>query len=534
MNLKGIKITKKMYKRISEIGVSNIKSNILQGLEEFKKFTWSNFVKQEFAGLINCLDILDENGCLSNITESQLFIFNYFTDVTEMDIATVLTDREGKNVIIDIEYKSSENVDEKLDVQITKRIMEHMSQLFLNEKYIIIGMNDDGFYRANYYDSNNNIDIVEINELKSLLNSLTNNDYVETVLTQANNLAGIHNLYSDMEKGEFKYYEETKRTTDFILDKINNGTKAIVCLSSPGTGKTVIAFKLFFENEDTMFLIMNQKFYNSLGLTKYFKTGRCFFGSDTFLSQDLSDKIVIIDEVQRLSKERIVEIIEASKATVLFGDAGQAFMPEDLDLDGHKLVSYLREQCVYVCNKELKRSKRFSDSVEKALMFLSSRASTINDSIRIEDYRIKLYYDPKEFLNAYHKCRGGKKMFTTYDFRNNASIIIGDEIFTMASRDYDSFAINAGPENYIGHTLHAISFDVENEFVLLKDICVISKRGKDILYKKGELIKNEEFITKFLNELNILFTRGKKSLHIYTDDLEVYLYLNRKLKSIYQ
>ena len=47
MNLKGIKVTKKMYKRISEIGVSNLKASTLHGLEEFKKFTWSNFVKQE-------------------------------------------------------------------------------------------------------------------------------------------------------------------------------------------------------------------------------------------------------------------------------------------------------------------------------------------------------------------------------------------------------------------------------------------------------------------------------------------------------
>ena len=41
MNLKGIKVTKKMYKRINEIGVSNIKTSALQGLEEFKKFNWS-------------------------------------------------------------------------------------------------------------------------------------------------------------------------------------------------------------------------------------------------------------------------------------------------------------------------------------------------------------------------------------------------------------------------------------------------------------------------------------------------------------
>ena len=534
MNLKGIKITKKMYRKISEIGVSNLKASTLHGLEEFKKFTWSNFVKQEFSALINCMDILEEKGVFSNICDSQLFIFNYYTDVTEMDIATVLTDNDGNNVILDIEYKSGDDAEEKLEEQIIKRIQDHMKQLFLNEKYIVIAMTDRGFYRANYYDSKNNIDIITIEELKSFFENLSNNSYVETILTQANDLAGIHNLYSKMETGEFKYYEETKRTTEFILKKINEGKKAVVCLSSPGTGKTVVAFKLFFENENVMFLIMNQKFYNSLGLTKFFITGRCFFGSDTFLKQDLSDKIVIIDEVQRLNKEKILEIINASKATVLFGDSGQAFMPNDLELDGHKLVNYLKENGIYVHNKELKRSKRYNDSVEKALNFLSSRSLSLKENIVLEDYKINLFYDVNDFLTSYHSCKGGKKMFTTYDYKDISSMLIGDEIFYMADREFYAFAISAGPENYLGHTLHAISFDVENNYICLKNVCVVNKKGKDLLMRKNDDSFNEERITKFLNELNILFTRGKKTLNIYTDDLEVYLYLNKKLKSIYQ
>ena len=534
MNLKGIKLTKKMYKRISEIGVSSIKTSSLQGLEEFKKFNWSNFIKQEFESLIMCINELESNKVLSNISDSQLFIFNYYTDVTEMDIATVLTDKEENNVIIDIEYKSGLEAKEKLDTQLIKRIQDHMQQLFLNEKYVVIAMTENGFYRAVYYNSNSCIDILSVEELKGLINNFSNNNYVETILTQANDLACIHNLYSKMETGDFKYYEETKRTTEFIMAKINEGKKAVVCLSGPGTGKTVVAFKIFFENEDTLFLIMNQKFYNSLGLTKFFITGRCFFGSDTFLRQDLSNKIVIIDEVQRLTKEKILEIIKLSKATILFGDSGQAFMPNDLNLDGHKLVQYLKDNGIYVHNKELKRSKRFNDSVEKTLNFLSSRVQSLKENIILEDYKINLFYDVNDFLNSYHSCKGSKKMFTTYDYRDNTSLLIGDEIFNMADRDFYTFSISVGYENYIGHTLHAISFDVENNYVYLKNVRVKRRKGKDILVKSEIDNINEEKITKFLNELNILFTRGKKSLNIYTDDLEVYLFLNKKLKQIYQ
>lgn len=536
MNLKGIKITKKMYKKISEIGVQNLKSSILYGLEEFKKFTWKSFVKQEFSSLINCIRYLEEKGILDSIGDSQLFVFNYFTDVTEMDIATVLTNQDNNNVIVDIEYKADINSDAKtkLDEQTNKRVNDHMQQLFLNEKYIIICMTDSGFYHANYYNSKENIIINSIEELKLLFNTFSKNDYVETILTQANDLAGIHNLYSKMESGEFKYYEETKRTTEFILDKIKEGKKAIVCFSSPGTGKTVVAFKLFFENNDSLFLIMNQKFYNSLGLTKYFVEGRCFFGSDTFLNQDLSDKLVIIDEAQRLSKEKILEIVNASKATVIFGDPGQSFMPNDLDLDGHKLVGYLKEHGVYVYNKELKRSKRYNDSVEKALGFLTSRATELKENIRLEDYHINIFYDVNEFLKMYHSCKDGKKMFTTYDYRDEHTLQIGGETFYMADKDFYTFSISTGYENYLGHTLHAISFDVEYNFVYLKNVSVISKRNIDILTKKEIDSNDEETIKKFLNELNILFTRGKKSLNIYIDDLEAYLFLNKKLKGIYQ
>ncbi len=534
MNLKGIKITKKMYKRISNIGVSNIKLSTLQGLDEFKKFTWSGFIKQEFAALIKCMDYFEEKELLNNIDDSQLFVFNYYTDVTEMDIATVLTDKEKKNIIVDIEYKSGDKAEEKLDEQIVKRTKDHMKQLFLNEKYIVIAMTDNGFYKANYYDSETNIDIIKLEEVIELFNSFTNNNYVEALLTQANDLAGIHSLYSQMENGELRYYEETKKTTEFILDKINKGKKAVVCLSKPGTGKTVIAFKLFFENENTRFLIMNQKFYNALGLTKYFVKGRCFFGSNTFLNQDLSDKIVIIDEVQRLNKEKILEIINASKATILFGDASQSFMVEDLDLDGHKLIPYLSENGVYVCNKELKRSKRYNESVEKALNYLSSRSEQLKENIVLEDYKIKLYYDSKEFLNSYHYCMGGKKMFTTYDYKDDSSLIIGDETFYIARGDFYNFSISIGPEYYLGHTLHAISFDVENNYIYLKNVCVVNKNNKDFLAKKDSDYNDEEQIRKFLNELNILFTRGKKSLNIYTEDIEVYLLLNKKLKNVYQ
>lgn len=534
MNLKGLKISKKVYKKLNEIDVKKISNKTLMGLDEFKQFSWEGFQKQEFEKLIYSLNSLDTIGLFSNISEKQLFIFNYNTDVTEMDIVTVLKNELDEDVVIDIEYKSGDEADEKLDKQINKRIKEHMPQLFINNKYIIIGMDDTGFYKANYYDGNSNKPILDISKLKDIFESLTDNEYVETILTQANDLAGIHKLYGSMEKKTFNYYEETTKTVDWLLKKYEEGKKAIVIFANPGTGKTVMAFKLFFENENTRFLIMNEKFYKALNLKKYFPSGRCFYGSDTFLSQKLDDKISIIDEAQRLSKETILKIIKSSMFTVIFGDCGQAFMDSDLDLDETGFFEYLKTNDVYVASKRVKRSKRYNNTVEKALYYLTNKSEELKDQIILQDYNIKLYYDINDFLKQYHDCKESKKIFTTFDHCNERVIRIGDEVFEMAERDFAAFAIVSGFENYIGHTLHAISFDVDHNYVYLNNVHIKNRQKKNVLVRDGINIRNELSITKFLNELNILFTRGKKSLNIYVDDFEVYLFLNRKLKDIIQ
>ena len=92
-------------------------------------------------------------------------------------------------------------------------------------------------------------------------------------------------------------------------------------------------------------------------------------------------------------------------------------------------------------------------------------------------------------------------MYTTYDYKHCSTLLIGDEIFTMAERNFYEFSISTGYENYIGHTLHAISFDVENNFVFLRNVCVINKAKKDILANKILTTPTQENITKFLNEL---------------------------------
>ena len=535
MNLKGLKITKYLSKQLFELGSDNVSNDLLKGLEEFKKYSWNSFNKQEFFGLINSLNYLFEKEIFLNLNDEQLFIFNYTTDVTEMDIVTALKKDKKNIIIIDIEYKISNNNKEKIDAQLNERVSEHMIQLFPNQDYILIGMDDDGFYKAIHCRKNKIKVINKIQSLKRILDKYNSANNIETIFTQANDLSMINKLYNQIKDNTFKYYADTKVIYNDIMQKVESGNKVIICFAKPGVGKTILALKLFFENKDSKFLMMNQKFYYALNLEKYFEEKKCFYGSDTFVCQDLSQSITIIDEAQRLTKERLLLISKRSKCTILFGDLNQSFMESDLEITKKELKKYFEDNGLETYIKEINKSKRYNDTVEKALSFLTSRLDNVNDIEKIQDYSINICNSEKEFVDAYKNCSGEKKIFTTYRNKDNKVLTINNEEFYIAPKNEYGYSITNGNENYIGHTLHAISFDVENCFVYLNNVCLIkgkNKRQSYIIYKdKFDNFDNRD-VNKTVNELNILFTRGKKSLTIFTNDLKLYLYLKSKIKKI--
>lgn len=64
---------------------------------------------------------------------------------------------------------------------------------------------------------------------------------------------------------------------------------------------------------------------------------------------------------------------------------------------------------------------------------------------------------------------------------------------------------------------------------------MISLGKKESMFYENVLSKDD--MTKlelFFNKLNVLFTRGKKSLSIYVNDIETYLYLNHKSSKLKQ
>jgi len=291
----------------------------------------------------------------------------------------------------------------------------------------------------------------------------------------------------------------------------------------------IAALKCFFELENTALLLMNIKFYNTLNLNKYYNTKICTWSSDKFLNSNINDKICIIDECQRLSLDQIVQVAKKSKNLILFGDLEQSFMSNDLMCGKKDIENAIKELGKSTKLRPLKTVKRFSNSASKAIECLTNYTDFIPDE-KLHGYKINIYYNESDFLNSYKNYKGTKKIFTTYNNKDNKIMKIATERFWLAGWNYDNFATDYVNEDIIGNTLHAISFDVEHCYVYLPDLKIKEEQGK--IYFINNSTTDNEKTRKLHNELTILFSRGQLSLNIMVNDLKTYLLLNRRYKTL--
>ena len=159
----------------------------------------------------------------------------------------------------------------------------------------------------------------------------------------------------------------------------------------------------------------------------------------------------------------------------------------------------------------------------------------INKDTRLPaDYKINLFYDEHKFMEYYKSQDGIKKIYVPINqAKNYAELNIDGILLRKVDYTDDTFSIWADSLNYYGTTYHALSFDIDHCFIYLNKIHMISLGRKQVLFYKNSCIKEDmENIDLFLNELNVLFTRGRKSLSIYVSDIEVYLYLNLLLSKL--
>lgn len=534
MNIKGLKLNRKLIHLINN-SIDSINGNNLHGIDYFNSFSWKGFTKEEFKNLLKLFVYLDASNVFSIFSDEQTFIFNYSTDVTEIDIATV-AEKDGRPILIDIESKNGtdRDLEKKIKEQIRKRKDDHLPQLIKNNPFLTMGFVNEGFVYGYYFDGNSTFEITNFEGIALILNSFNEYIGVEDYLTQTSNLASIAKVCNDIKEGSYKFYEDTNRHCAKLIDKIGKENASIV-YGHAGTGKSVLALKIFFENADAKILIVNSKLYYALNFNKrYYYENRATFNTEYFLNMIDENTISIVDECQRISIDTMAEIIKKSKITYLFGDNRQACFKGSTLFKSKELEKELKTKYGFiVSSKDINKSRRYSDAVDKALGFLTSKDSNLKDVRLPADYQIKLFYDEHKFMEYYKSLSGIKKIYVPVNQAYREEMSIDSTVFKKANFDDDSFSIWADSYNYYGTTYHALSFDIDHCFVYLDKIHMISLGKKQVMYYESSCLKEEtNKIDLFLNELNVLFTRGRKSLNIFVNDVETYLYLNFLLSKL--
>lgn len=531
--MKGIELKLGTIRKIIECNPENLSlDDILKfSTIEYKKV---NIRKKEFVQICKVLGKLIQDDFFVNIDDSQLFFINYSNAISEFDVLTVI-ECNGKSMILNIEVKScGDDAENKLEEQMKNRVDNHLQQMFIDTNYLIIGFIEDDFYKA-ILKRDSEEQYIKYNELIGMKNNIRENENVYNNITLSDNLSNIQNVYKKVKEGTFKLYASNQQRLKEIEKAIEENKKVVLCLAKPGYGKTVLALNIFFNNSKAKMLILNQKFYNTFNMSEFFHSSRAFFGTESFINALNFQTIAIIDEAQRLNEDTLNRIISKSKAVIIFGDTSQAFMPTD-----EFYSNDLFEECVTEITNgnykkiKLKESIRYPKEVDIALRYIIDKRTRKDELRKLDNFDIRVYNCKVDFFREYNKISGNKKIFKMYTFSDLSSPIVvkvKGETYTYypSGRNIWDFAIRENFPGY-GHTLHAISFDIENVFLYFDNLYYSETYKMPLPIGINE--DDESEIEKYKNEMNILLTRAKSSLHIWLDDLKSFLWFNSKIKDI--
>ena len=526
MNIRGIVIDKIKAKLINEER-DNLTKSALKSLDIFNSFDWSNFKKQEFISIVSALDNILNKTSLPN---HQSFVIFYETDVTEMDVVTVL-EKDKRPIFVNFEMKNGDEtiLQSSLLNQIKKRQENAMPQLFKDANYLIIGVINNVIYKSCYYNSDETI-WYEGDSVLDVLNTMNSYNNVNEFLYQVNNMDSIVNVFNKIERNEFKYYDDIKYTTESFVSRLNSRSdeNGIICYGNAGCGKTVMALKMFNELPNAKLLILNPKLFFSLNMEPYFYEKKASYKPEEIEDILESNDILIVDEAQRLNETQIIKLVNLGNKIIFFGDEKQSFGRNGNLYTSKELKKFIMNKTgckFYVRN--LKKSKRYSDEVSTIIDNLTSLKP--HKTKKANDYEINIFCaNEEQFIKKYEQTTGLKKIYIPFTISYNSGFIINNSYYSMADFRENGFSIyeNIDP-NKMGHTLHALSFDVDHGFVYLPTVKIVKSNRQNKIYYRD--VTDNDDVTKFMNELNILFSRGRKSLNIFVNDIHTYLFLKARL-----
>ena len=359
------------------------------------------------------------------------------------------------------------------------------------------------------------------------------------------------------------------------LEKIDR-KKTIIVKGGPGTGKSVISFKVLHKLIDrrlnAKFVAPNEAFrevmVKKLVASKVDKAKNIkplFGGSGAFFGVPLNAyDVLVVDEAHRLKGKgafmykgdnQIKDIIHASRLNVFFVDDTQKIVPADIG-SVSEIRKAAEEEGSEVVEMELKAQFRCSGA--EGFVNWVTHTLQIEDTANYEgwdqeEYEFRIFEDPNDLYETIRRkndeTNNKARMVAgfAWDWSEDVNAAVDDvtipeKNFRMpwnARNQRALFAVKEDSVNQVGciHTVQGLEFDyvgviIGNDMKYDPDthsILVEFDEYKDKSGKKG-LKKQQDRLTQYVKQIyKVLMSRGRYGCYVYCRDENLKKYLESRL-----
>lgn len=359
------------------------------------------------------------------------------------------------------------------------------------------------------------------------------------------------------------------------LEKIDR-KKTIIVKGGPGTGKSVISFKVLHKLIDrrlnAKFVAPNEAFrevmVKKLVASKVDKAKNIkplFGGSGAFFGVPLNAyDVLVVDEAHRLKGKgafmykgdnQIKDIIHASRLNVFFVDDTQKIVPVDIG-SVSEIRKAAEEEGSEVVEMELKAQFRCSGA--EGFVNWVTHTLQIEDTANYEgwdqkEYEFRIFEDPNDLYETIRRkndeTNNNARMVAgfAWDWSEDVNAAVDDvtipeKNFRMpwnARNQRALFAVKEDSVNQVGciHTVQGLEFDyvgviIGNDMKYDPDthsILVEFDEYKDKSGKKG-LKKQQDRLTQYVKQIyKVLMSRGRYGCYVYCRDENLKKYLESRL-----
>ncbi len=337
----------------------------------------------------------------------------------------------------------------------------------------------------------------------------------------------IKNIIDDWEKHKPLLSDEEIK----IFDEINKNNQIII-KGDPGTGKTILGFKLFSSIENSIFFMKNIKFGEKI--KNYYSHKNATFPNTIFFNEEEvceyiknnNFSTIIIDEAQRMTKNFFDRVLK-NKKFIIFGDDNQKI---NIKLEKWRISSISSSYKTL----EIKSQKRTSDKsirVIKYLILNKYNNSSFNIDKEIIDIDVfdDFYLFVKEFRSEFyeHKCLCTLEHCEKDSY--NRKILSSMNIKFINSNLEFRPVFDLYPEvvnEYCVYPYDVVSREYDAIYIFL---------GSEIIFNEKIIDSRNKLDISFLrNQIYILSSRAIKKIRFFIINKGLREEIKRKIKTIYK